>query len=126
MNKELIEQEIKNLGNTPDEIYSLLLKNGISGRKRDPCSCPIANYLDEKLDGSVSVFNDEVLVRIDKQVFCLPITQACKEFIEEFDKIDGAYNELHDRTGCYCDECLENDVWEDELDREVTADGDVG
>lgn len=76
---------LERLGNTPDEIAESLSVKQIKGSKREPHSCPIAQYLRGQYPrAKISVCHD--MVRLDDVVMSPP--KPVRDFIHGFDMGD--------------------------------------
>lgn len=85
--------ELVHLGDTEDEIAAALRARGIKGRRKEACTCPIANFL-------VAVFGEECHPEVDDDITFLgwnpkerlAVPAAVLDFIEAFDL--GSYPQL--------------------------------
>jgi hypothetical protein len=87
MNRTTIEQKLKALPNTPDEIAKFLLAGGFIGSRGSCYRCPTANYLGR----GVAVKPDKIILDTDTDQY-LAVPEPLSEFIGKFDQ--GDYPEL--------------------------------
>jgi hypothetical protein len=95
MSISIVLQELENL--SVEEIANLFEDLGIKGTKDDPCLCPLARYLEMKLDDNhISVGNYSVSSFLPMAVeqFIMPLT--VREFVHRFD--NGEFPELEDES----------------------------
>lgn len=87
MSRTTLEEKLKALPDTPDEIAEFLTARGFSGRRGSCYRCPIANYLGSHL----AVKIDKIILNIDTDQH-LEVPEAVSEFICRFDS--GRYPKL--------------------------------
>jgi hypothetical protein len=78
-----LEDDLKALGNTAEEVRDNLIKLGIKGNRESCGNCPIANYLLYKGYTRVSVGSTMISVRTG---YCDNPPVAICEFIRLFDQ----------------------------------------
>ena len=88
-----IEMALKKLGNTKDQVAHSLLRDGYKGQPNDCEACPVARYLQTKLQTKkVKVMSSSALCyagSVDDEV---SLPKAVRAFISNFDK--GKYPKL--------------------------------
>lgn len=90
----LIEEELQaalaRLGSSPEEIAESLNTKGISGYRRKPTNCPIANYLKQEFPNVGLIYVGGVVCFDETKK--IPTPTEVREFINGFDK--GFYPKL--------------------------------
>jgi hypothetical protein len=93
---------LADLGDTADAVADRLRALEIKGRRKEPCACPIANYLLSKTDAvEVSVIQARsrfiILTPIGSRWQRVPNPEPVGEFLKRFDQ--GVYLDLVEVAG---------------------------
>lgn len=87
------------------DIADYFISIGVTGYRQDESSCPIARWLNNRLDCSVNV-EDKVTVFTSDSVYdegiVFDLSDSAKDFIDKFDS--GVWPQL-DADYCDCGEC---------------------
>lgn len=77
-----------------DDVATFLLVKGIKGRRREPCDCPVANFLAQEVGRPVTVSSGEHGNAYCGDA-CVSLPEVVKSFIRIFDDYLGnAFIEL--------------------------------
>lgn len=91
--EDALLRAVEALGTTPRAVAANLSAMGFQGRRDEPTSCPVANYLKASVDGAVQaevrIDDDDLYVRLDSadcgRVDAIITSRAAPEFVLRFD-----------------------------------------
>lgn len=91
---ERLEGTLAALPPDADEIAALFSNEGITGRRDNPCDCPVANYLSSEgvVAPSVGITHASGFSRAFEQYATVDVPSHVRQFIAAFDS--GRYPEL--------------------------------